>query len=144
MKWCSSIAIIALLILIFSLCVVNKREGFTIHERNGMLCAPFLKGLDAHLMPSSVVFVVQGYNYQDTPKVYRDGRLVTPLQYAWDYGNMAYYLAIHAPEGLCGSEWLLETTDFVEPVVYEGRSEKKLNVSLVRRRDGYHRWMLSC
>jgi len=94
-------------------------------------------------MPLSVVFVIQGYNYKTTPKIFRDQQLVTPLQYAWDYGNMAYYLTVYAPNGLCGSDWILETSDFVEPIVYEGRSERKMNVTLQRRREDYHKWQLS-
>jgi len=95
-------------------------------------------------MPDSVVFLVEGYNYRGTPKIFRDGQLVVPLQYAWDYGAMAYYLVIHAPNGLTGSDWILETTDFVEPVVHEARSGKLMNVTLQRRRYDYNKWSLSC
>ena len=119
------------------------RENFTLHERSGKLCPPFLNNEDWHLIPSSVVFVVQGYNYQSMPKIFRDGDVITPLQYSWDYGNMIYYITVHAPEGLRGSNWVLETTDFVEPEVYEGRTNTKVIVSLLRRRNGYNRWEVS-
>lgn len=135
-----SIFVLACIVAFFT----SKKENFTLHRRRGGLCPPFLNGRDAHLMPNSIVLVVQDYNYRDSPKVIRDSKPITPLQYSWDYGNMAYYLTVDAPLGLCGSEWILETTDFVEPVVYEGRSNRRLNVTLRRRRDGYHWWLLSC
>jgi hypothetical protein len=138
------IVVIIVAILLLGVCLFHRREGFTLHERDGILWPPFLNNRDAYLMPNSVVFVIQGYNYETTPKIFRDGELVTPLQYAWDYANMAYYLTIYAPHGLCDSEWMLETSDFVEPVVFEGRSQRKMNVSLERRRAGYHHWMLTC
>ena len=133
-----------LAIIVLFILARKTREGFTLHERNCKLCPPFLNNRDAYLMPNSVVFVVQGYNYESTPKIFRDGKLVTPLQYAWDYGNMAYYLTVYAPNGLCESDWILETTDFVKPIVYEGRSEKEMTVTLKRRRAGFHKWCLSC
>ena len=144
MKVCIVIGVV-LILLVVCLCIasIGKREGFTLHERDGLLCPPFLNNRDAEIMPRSVVFVVQGYNYQETPKIFRDGQLVTPLQYAWDYANMAYYLTVYAPNDLDGSEWILETYDFVEPVVHEGRSERKMNVDLQRRRNGYHKWLLT-
>ena len=144
MKGCVVIALMALVLLVALLVSRARRESFTLHTRDWLLCLPFLNERDAYLMPDSVVFVVQGYNYSDTPRVFRDEEVITPLQYAWDYGNMAYYLTVYAPNGLRGSEWMLETSDFVEPVVYEGRSERKMNVSLRRRRNGYHHWTLSC
>jgi len=143
MKLCILIVVIAV-VLIFGGWLINKREGFTTHERDGVLCPPFLNGIDEHLLPPSVVFVVQGYNYKDTPKIYRDGQLVTPLQYAWDYANMTYFLVVSAPFGLCDSMWILETTDFVKPLVFEGRTAKRMTVELERRRNDFHKWSLSC
>ena len=35
-----------------------------------------------------------GYTYEDTPVIYKDGKKVTPLQYDWDEINMTYYLLI--------------------------------------------------
>lgn len=138
--------VLVVIVAILLLCawLVNKREGFTMHERDGLLCPPFLNNADEHLMPRSVVFVVQGYNYKDTPKIYRDNQLVVPLQYAWDYANVTYFLVVSAPNGLCGSSWILETTDFVKPIVFEGRTTKLMNVQLERRRNDFHKWSLSC
>ena len=143
MKLCLVIPLI-LVVIIIIVVMSTKKEGFTLHKIDGLLCKPFLNGNDAYLMPDSVVFVIQGYNYSETPKIFRDDKLVVPLQYAWDYSDMAYYMTIYAPKGLCESEWILETSNFVEPVVYEGRSERKLNVTLKRRRNGFHKWALTC
>ena len=136
---------ILVIVMVFAVGLfTTRREGFTLHERDCKLCRPFLNGRDAKLMPTSIVLVVQGYNYSETPKVFRDGKHITPLQYAWDYGNMTYYFVVHAPKCMCGSDWILETSDFVEPTVYEGRSGERLTVSLERRRNGYHKWNIGC
>lgn len=107
------------------------------------MCYPFLDHREDWLLPDSQVFVIQGYNYQNTPKIYRDGRIITPLQYARDYGNMIYYFAVYAPNGLCGSQWMVETSDNVKPLVNDGRTCSSLSVDSAQEA-GYHRWVISC
>ncbi len=140
---------IILLALVFALAIFflsgSTVENFTIAKRHGILCPPLLrKTLEDKLMPNSVVFVIQGYNYAETPILYRDGKKIVPLQYEWNGEAMAYYFTVAAPNGLCGSEWVLETSDFIEPVVNEGRSGEKIDVVLRRRRGGFNKWGLSC
>lgn len=123
----------------------NVKENFTIAKRRGVLCPPLIRrSLEDKLMSNSLIFVIQGYNYKETPKIYRDGKKIVPLQYEWDAESMAYYFTVSAPYGLCDSEWILETSDFVEPVIVEGRSGDLVNVGLLRRREGFNRWSMSC
>lgn len=138
-----------LLAIIFILAIFwlsgDFKENFTIAKRHGILCPPLIrKSLEDKLMPNSLIFVIQGYNYNETPKIYRDGKKIVPLQYEWDAESMAYYFTVSAPYGLCGSEWILETSDFVEPVIVEGRSGDPVKVGLLRRREGFNRWNMSC
>jgi hypothetical protein len=140
----SSLAILFLLGLILTLVLVAKpREHFTIAERHGLLCDPRMNQTDAYLNPNSISFVVQGYNYQTTPVIIRDGVEITPLQYFWDHNSMAYYFVVYAPKKLDGSEWIIQTYDFVEPVVNDGVSGAPLKVTLLRRRDGFNWWTIS-
>lgn len=136
--------VIIFLLVIFWLAGGTK-ENFTIAKRDDLLCPPLIrKSLEDKLLPNSVIFVIQGYNYADTPKIYRDGKKIVPLQYEWDAEATAYYFTVSAPQGLCNSEWVLETSDFVKPVIVEGRSGGQLTVGLLRRREGFNRWSISC
>ena len=142
-------AILVCLVLLRAIVAMVWRPGtggtehFSIAERDGVLCYPFLNNREAWLMPNSIVFVIQGYNYATTPVIIRDRKEIVPLQYAWDYRSMAYYFVVSAPRGLEGSEWILQTSDFVEPIVNEGRTGARLNVGLLRRRDQYNWWSIS-
>lgn len=122
----------------------GKSEDFTIAERNGISCNPTIRDTEGPLLPNSVVFVIQGYNYKETPVIHRDGEKVVPLQYSWDYSSSTYYLTVYAPKGLCGSNWILETSDYIKPVVNEGRSGKEVIVTPERRREDFNWWKLSC
>lgn len=119
-------------------------EDFTIAERNGILCNPKIRNTDGPLLPNSVVFVIQGYNYKETPIIHRDGESVVPLQYSWDYSSSTYYITVYAPKGLCGSEWILETSDYIKPIVNDGRSGNEITVTTERRRGDFNWWRLSC
>lgn len=140
--------IILLLIFAIALILINKNsiENFTIAKRTGLLCKPLLnKHTENDLMPKPYIsMVIQGYNYAGTPIIYRDGKKVTPLQYEWDYMSMAYYFVLWAPNKKCGSEWILETTDFVKPVVTDGVTGEDFKVDLERRREGFNKWRLVC
>jgi hypothetical protein len=137
----AGLAVICVLALFFTR---NVKENFTIVEREGLLCHPFVNNRETNLMPNSIVIIVQGYNYVDTPKILRDGRVIIPLQYAWDSDSLAYYFIVYAPKGMCGSNWMLETSDHVKPVVIEGRNNKDFIVNLEKRNEGHHMWSLSC
>lgn len=122
----------------------GKSEDFTIAERDGILCNPKIRNTEAPLLPHSVVFVIQGYNYKETPKIYRDGEKIVPLQYFWDYSSTTYYFTVYAPKGICGSQWILETSDYIKPVVNDGRTGKDVIVTSERRREDFNWWKLSC
>lgn len=143
MKYLSIIAVLIVILCIIAVCGKN-RENFTIAKRDGLLCRPLMDESDDHILPNSSSIVIQGYNYQDTPKIYRDGKKIVPLKYARDYLSMAYFFVVADPRGFCNSEWLIETTDYVKPVVNDGRSGRFYNVELVRRRNMYNLWSISC
>lgn len=145
MKWCL-IIYVAIFLLMVMIWLDNAKvpEDFTIAERDGILCNPKIRNTEDPLLPNSVVFVIQGYNYKETPIIHRDGEKIVPLQYYWDYSSTAYYITVYAPKGLCGSEWILETSDYIKPVVNEGRSGDKITVTTERRRGGFNWWRLSC
>lgn len=122
----------------------GKSEDFTIAERDGIACNPKIRNAEGPLLPNSVVFVIQGYNYKETPVIHRDGEKVVPLQYFWDYSSTTYYFTVYAPKGLCGSNWILETSDYIKPVVNEGRTGQEINVTPERRREDFNWWRLTC
>ena len=134
--------LLAFLVYVFS--KKRTREGFTTAFRDGTLCQPLTNNRQNYLMPHAVTFVLEGYNFKDTPIFYRDGKKIAPLTYSWDYREMAYYFDLAAPNGLTGHQWVLETSDYVKPKVTESRSHTVMNVGLMRRRGDFNRWVLSC
>jgi len=116
-------------------------ESFAIAERDGRPC-PQTNNTEAYLMPNSIVLVIMGYNYAETPRIMRDGRYIMPLQYTWDYTNMTYRFVVEAPKGLSGSSFVIETSDFVKPVVFEGRHLKELQVTSLEKEDGRNKWSI--
>ena len=138
----TTIVLLGIIVVYFYL---SKKESFSIAKRFGSECDPQDQDpTDAYLMPKSIVFTINGYNYQETPIIMRDAQKITPLQYAWDNNMMTYFITVYAPNGLCGSEWILETSDYVKPIVTEARSGKIMNVNIERRREGYNHWSLTC
>lgn len=136
------IIIVFLAILYFS----GAKEGFTISKRDGRLCKPLLNShTEANLMQKpNVSMVVQGYNYKDTPIFYRDGKKITPLEYEWDYRSMAYYFTLYAPNGICNHQWILQTSDFVEPIVTNGSTNQDFTVNPLKRQEGANQWAIVC
>lgn len=141
-SWCIVIYAAVFLAIVLVLSSRKKKDNFTIAERDGVFCDPRIRNTEAKLLPNSEVFILQGYNYKETPKIYRDGEKIVPLQYFWDYSSTAYFFTVYAPKGLNGSEWIIETSDYVMPVVNDGRSGKRLDVKLERRRDEFNKWKL--
>jgi len=141
--WCLIVGAILVLAVLLILSRRTTREGFTTSFQHGWLCHPLVNEDQENILPDHVTFVVEGYNYQDTPIVYRDGKKIVPLQFSWDYTSMAYYIMVAAPGGPDGHQWVLETFDFVQPKVTEGRTLKPVKVSLMRRRYGFNRWLLT-
>ena len=90
------------------------------------------------------MFIISGFNYQFNPKLYRDDKPIIPLKFARDYVDMLYFYTVEAPFGVCKHEWIVETYDFVKPVVYNGREGVELEVSLLERADGKNKWMVKC
>ncbi len=136
--------IISGLLILFLCYFSRKNESFTIAERDGVFCNSKIRNTEGDLLPNSVVFVIQGYNYKSTPKFFRDGKDIQPLQYFWDPSATAYYFTLYAPFGVCGSEWILETSDYIMPVVNDGRTGTQLKVDLIRRREDFNRWKIEC
>lgn len=137
--------------------IYEKRRGekFTIHEVDpgdkGTCVTPTSElpsnsdSMNVPLQPNSVRIAVQGYNYQDTPIFYRDGKKIVPMEYAWNANILTYYFTLAAPDGVCGNtEWILETYDFVEPIVINQDTNTKFKVLPLRRRHGYNKWLLQC
>ena len=94
------------------------------------------------LMPRALIFVIQGYTYKDTPIIYKDGKKVTPLQYDWDEINFTYYLTVDGGTGLDDNEWVIELSDFVEPIVTEGYSQRRLITTFMDGREDHYLWLL--
>lgn len=147
---CTIVAIIITLIVIYYLVVPNK-ERFTVARRDYLLC-PYIRTDDEKLLPNTVVFVIQGYNYTDTPIIYRGLNAVVPMQYFWDSDSMTYYLTVASPRGLCSDRWTIQTSEDVRPIVTEGYSKKQM---LLKQADPQFRsvintppstilWSLSC
>ena len=115
---------------------------------SSLQCRPY-DNINSTGLPPSTIFVVEGYNYQGPLTIYRDGQKIVPLQYVWDYKGMVYYVTVASPNGVCGHEWVLETYDFVEPVVHAVTSSELDNstlmtVDVLRRRMGFNKWSLRC
>jgi hypothetical protein len=142
--WLEAGVFVAFLAVVVCIILGRKRskEGFATAFRHGWLCQPLINNDQDDILPTNVTFVVEGYNYQETPIIYRDGKKVVPLQFSWDYTSMAYYFVMAAPKGAANHKWMLETFDFVEPRVTEGRSLEPVKVKLLRRRFGFNHWEL--
>jgi hypothetical protein len=133
------------LIIVLLLFYFTRKEHFSIAaERNYRLC-PAVSYRDKYLMPNSIEFVIQGYNYALPPTIIRgEGGPITPLQYAWDSREMSYYIVVYSPKGLCSDKWILKTSEDVEPVITEGYSQKRMKVSRNGYFQGYHYWNITC
>jgi hypothetical protein len=136
---------------IIGLWVMKKQEDFSIHSVNEPGCISSTASLPANsdemnvsLQPNTVRLAIQGYNYQETPVFYRDDKKIIPMEYAWDSDELTYYFTLAAPSGVCNHSWIIETYDFVEPIVMDQDSYKFLTVASVRRRLGFNRWRISC
>jgi len=128
------------MVVIFFFCF-SKRENFTIAEREGVLCNPIFTSAETILFPNSKSFTVQGYIYKETPIVYRNGKKIVPLNFKVDSNSLVYYFTVYAPEG-SNSEWILETSDFIEPLINDGNTGKRVKVDLVRRRQDFNKWRM--
>jgi len=147
-------AILALAVASVSTLIVvwlRKKEKFTIHEVDTPTCIPSTASLPPNsdkmnvvLQPNTVRLAIQGYNYQDTPVFFRDGKKIVPMEFAWDSDTLTYFFTLATPNGLCNHDWILETYDFVEPIIIDQDSYKPLKVLAVRRRRGFNRWQLLC
>lgn len=132
--------------LLIFLLLCKQKEYFTISKRDGKLCKPLLNdNTENYLMQHPYVsMVVQGYNYSETPIFYRDGKKITPMDYEYNNTTMAYYFILYAPNGICNHEWILETSDFVKPIVSNGVTNTDFNVTLERKRGGFNKWKIEC
>ncbi len=131
--------------------VSSPPEKFTVHDLKLPGCVSSTKeegSMNDALMPNSIRLAIGGYNYQETPKFFRNGKEIVPLEYSRDSDNLMYYFTLAVPygESPCSSniEWVMETYDFVEPTVVNRDSNKNMKVLPLRRRRGYNRWSLVC
>lgn len=131
--------------------VTQRKEKFTVHQVDSPTCIPSTESLPFNsdkmnvvLQPNTVRIAIQGYNYQESPVFFRDGKKILPMEYAWNADTLTYFFTLAAPNGVCNHEWILETYDFVEPIVVNQDTYKKLQVLPIRRRLGYNRWQLLC
>lgn len=139
---------VVLLAIVWSM---SKRKGefFTIHKVEERPCIQPVHQVDDDLLPHSLLLIVSGYNYTDNPKIYRDDKLIVPLKFARDYVEMLYYYTVECPlctttsDG-CKHFWIVETYDFVKPVVYNGRLAKEFKVELLERASGRNKWSVEC
>jgi hypothetical protein len=130
---------------------MRKRERFTVHELDTPTCIsttddllPNSDKMNVPLQPNTVRLAIQGYNYQETPIFYRDDKKILPMEFAWDYTSMMYFYTLAAPNGVCNHDWILETYDFVKPLVVNQDTGEPMEVLSVRRRYGYNKWRLRC
>jgi hypothetical protein len=114
---------------------------FEIAKRRELVC-PTVTQREHSLMPRALIFVIQGYTYKDTPIIYKDGKKVIPLQYDWDEINFTYYLTVDGGKGLDDNQWVIELSDFVEPIVTEGYSQRKLTTTLIDDKEDHYLWLL--
>jgi len=147
--------------------IYNRRmERFTVHLEDKPQCISPTNAttgsINVPLSPpgGAVRWTVSGYNYQDTPIFYRDGKKIVPLEYAWNSDGMTYYftLASEGESGCAGSErspegtptpegrsaWVLSTFDHVQPTVTDQDTLRELVVTPIRRRHGFNLWSVSC
>jgi hypothetical protein len=138
-----SMNVLLLVVLVVILFLITKVtvEKFTIAERHGILCNPIRKL--SPLTPNSISLIMQGYNYDETPKIYRDGIKIIPFQFSRDSQAQIYYFTLAAPNGACNHNWMIETSDFVEPVVSNGENGNRAKVTLLRRRGGFNQWNIN-
>ena len=136
----------ALTTLVF--CVIRKtryRESFVVIKETGDVCPPYFNE-SAEREDDVASLIVHGYNYITEPLIYRDGNKITPLRYSWDYREMAYYFDVAAPDGMGAHKWIIQTSDYVKPIIHVLDTDgdtKKAMVTLMRRREGYNVWSFS-
>lgn len=135
----SILAIVALAVWLYL-----PHEQFTVHQVEEPPCISPIHQVDDYLLPHSALFVISGYNYIDNPKIYRDGKVLVPLKFARDYVDMLYYYTVESPYGVCKHTWIVETSDFIKPLVINGREAKELKVDLLERADGKNKWSVEC
>lgn len=142
LPWILTLVVVVGAVIVWS--IFAKRENFTITEIDHKPCMYPIQEVDDDLLPNSTLLTLSDYNYLETPVIYRDGKKITPLNFYRDYVDMLYYFTVNSPKGVCGHTWTIETSDFVEPVVSDGRSNKQLSVSLEERADGHNLWKITC
>lgn len=133
------VTIVGLSIMFFYL----WREKFTIHKVDLPPCIPKIQQVGKYLLPHSAMFIISGFNYTENPKIYRDGKMVIPLQFSRDYVDMLYFYNVDAPLDICMHEWIVETYDYVKPLVYSGDATR-YKVDLIDRLPGKIRWLVRC
>lgn len=130
---------------------MRRREKFTVHELVEPTCIPSTQSLPPNsdamnvvLQPNTVRLAVQGYNYQTPPVFFRDNKKILPMEMAWDDLALTYFFTLAAPNGVCNHEWILETYEFVEPIVINQDTYTAMTVEPIRRRRGFNKWKLTC
>ena len=105
--------------------------------RKNIFC-PFVTNREHNLFSQPIVLVIQGFNYNLTPEIYKNGIYQTPLQYYWDANNMTYYISLS--DNLKINNWVIKTSNNVKPIITEGYSQQQLKLSFKNSSYGFYIW----
>ena len=126
--------------IIFLVWYNTYKDRFEIAERRGMIC-PTVNFRDTDLLPPGIILlVVQGYNYTNTPIIYRNGERVYFEQYSWDEYNLSYYIMVYGD--LKTDYWYIELSEFVEPQITEGYTQQAIKTTYMGGKYGHYMWEL--
>lgn len=119
-----------------------KRENFTTHQIEEKACVT-RNDVNKDILSSPFIrLAVQGYNYQSMPIFFRDGKKITPMESSYSHKDMTYNFTLMSPKESKEHQWILETYDFVQPIVTNLDTFERCEVILQRRRFGFNRWII--
>ena len=144
---CLLIILLGVMIVAFIIFAIRStnREGFPVGERSEMPCA-VTNYWDYDVIPNSVLLVVQGYNYNETPRIYRDDLPIIPLEFSSEPYNLTYYFIVQVPDGrenFLNHSWAIFTQEKIKPIVTEVYSQTPMNAILTDQSPDHYMWALS-
>lgn len=141
------ILVIVVLIAIFIILIVlfdkKKREHFTIAKRNSIVC-PIKEDKQYSILPKDYkVLIVQGNNYELTPKFYRHtggGKKIpiVPLKYSRNSDELTYYFVIQI---IPGYEYSIRVSENVEPLITDGDG-KQISLTKIFDNNTYNEYIM--
>jgi len=138
------VIVIIILVLLLYCRPCSRKEGFPDGKRIEMPC-PTVNTWEKDLLPLTVIFVVQGYNYNRQPRFYRDGLPLIPIGLNHDWANLTYYYTIQVPDGrehLLDHVWEIWTENEIRPRITEGYSQIVFEPRLVDSYKDSYTWGL--